>query len=402
MKFSFEISRTKKSAVTERILGNTSRWFGFGSIGRSQDITKIKEEAYFNPYAYMVINRIAKSVARLPYSVMIGDKEKKDGYIYKLLSRPNSQQYTTEFLESLTTELMMCGECIIVARKAVGFGQPQALEVLKSQYVTLYCVKGVVTRYDYNYNGTIETINPEDILHIRFHNPLYNDDRALRGFSPLHALELVVKASNSNFNAEASILENRGVSGFISGASENLPIGNKDKEVLQQQFNKRHSGSDKFGEIAIVQTPTQYTQVGANSTDLQLLASNVSKLRVICALYGLSSQIFGDTESSIYSNMKEAKIGAFTECYIPTAEFIYDQLNKFIEDTLNQKEKIVLKKSEIDAIKQVNKDLSDKIVNEVKAGILSQEQAFNQLYPELQFDINAKPQLTSNQNGQAN
>jgi HK97 family phage portal protein len=297
------------------------------------------------------------------------------------------------------------GECIISSVVPVGFSFPSELKVLKSQYVEVFVKnKTEIDYYKYTENGKITTYYTENILHLRLSNPIDNDERMFRGYSPLRVLESVFSASNSNFTAEAAFLENRGVQGFISNGSD-LPMLNNDKDELQKSFNRRHSGSEKFGQIAITNANLKYVAVGANPSDLQLLDSNISKLRVICATYGLSSQLFGDSASSTYNNMETAEKRAYTNCYIPLAKFFIDQINKWIQDTLKQSEKIKIGLDKIEVLNAVNKELSDKVINEVKAGILSQEQAFDLLYPksEIQFDsINAKPQTNVNQNQSGN
>lgn len=406
MRLSFEFSRNKTVnkdiEATSQLKQHLMSWFGTKSIVRTENREELKLNGFTNPYVYMVTSRISKTVSRLNYDFTINDKPINSGYVVDLMKRPNKNQYFSELFEAIALELVLMGESIVVFRKSTGYTKPQQIDVLKSQYVNLIVQNGEIIRYDYASMGKVEQIPPDQVLHIRFANPLYSDERSLRGFSPLTSLELVTNASNSGFNAEASIMENRGVAGFISGLSENMPLMKSDRDELQQQFDNKNAGSDKFGKIAIVSSPSQFVQVGASSTDLQLLDSNVAKLRVICSVYGLSSQIFGDVASSIYSNMETATKSSYTECYIPLANFICDQFNKFFTDTLKDKTVIKLDIEKIDVMKTINKELSDKVSNEVKTGILSPQQAIEILYPNLLYDKeNAKAQTGGANSGQA-
>lgn len=405
MRLSFEFSRNKTVnkdiEATSQLKQHLISWFGTKSIARTENREELKLNGFTNPYVYMITSRISKTVSRLNYDFTINDKPINSGYVVDLMKRPNKNQYFSELFEAIALELVLMGESIVVFRKSTGYTKPQQIDVLKSQYVNLIVQNGEIIRYDYTSMGKVEQIPPDQVLHIRFANPLYSDERSLRGFSPLTSLELVTNASNSGFNAEASIMENRGVAGFISGLSENMPLMKSDRDELQQQFDNKNAGSDKFGKIAIVSSPSQFVQVGASSTDLQLLDSNVAKLRVICSVYGLSSQIFGDVASSIYSNMETATKSSYTECYIPLANFICDQFNKFFTDTLKDKTVIKLDIEKIDVMKTINKELSDKVSNEVKTGILSPQQAIEILYPNLLYDKeNAKAQTGGANSGQ--
>ena len=401
-KISFSRSKQKEQSFSTDVAYKRAFWSDFFSKRKDdKTIEQLKNEAYGeNPYAYMVISKIAQTISRLSYEIKIGEKPINSGSFYDLWQSPNATQYTTELIEACIVELLTCGEIIIAQRVPVGYTTVEFLDVLKAQFVTIqHDAMNNITRYDYNYNNFIEQIAPENILHIKLYNPLYNDERALRGMSPLSVLERVTSASNSNFNAEASILENRGIAGFLTGGDAQMPLMPEDKKELQKSFDKKHNGSNKFGKMAVVNGNVKYVQVGVNSTDLQLLDSNVAKLRVICGMFNLSPQLFGDTSSSTFNNMEEAKKSAYTECYIPIANFFIDQINKWNQYTLKGKEKVNIDTKKIDALNTVDKTYSDKVVNEVKAGIISQEQALTLLYPDLIFDQNAKPQSNSIANG---
>lgn len=407
MKFSFEISRGRNKAINfdDSAKFSATRWIDgmkFWNKSSNKHIKKLKQEGWgSNPYVYMVINDIAQTVSRLTYDIKIGERPITTGNVYEVFNNPNSKQYTTEFLESLTTELLTTGEAIIYGGKPVGFNSIEEMTVLLSQCVEVFVSpsSNEIAYYQYTFNGKIIKYYPEEILHIKFANPIDTDcEKAFRGYSPLRVLDNVTSASNSSFNAEASILENRGVQGFITG-DHNLPMLDDEKEKAQQAFNKQNAGSDKFGKISVIGNNAKYIQVGANTADLQLLESNPQKLRVICGVFKLAPQLFGDTASSTFNNMEEARKSAFIKCYLPTANFIIDQLNKWFADVLNAREKIVINTDDIEAISKVDKVLSDKVTKEVQNGILSPQQALSILYPNLVFDKeNAKPITNGNQN----
>lgn len=399
MKFSFEISRGAKK--TESISINSERsafmeWLDgkFWTKNGSKQLDKLKKAGFDNPYVYMVISDIAQTISRLRYDLMLGEKQVTTGKLYELLARPNKNQYTTEFFESALTELLSTGEIFIAKTTSIGFNFPTELNVLLSQCVEVFVTtKNEIAYYQYTFNGVVTRYDTNDILHIKLSNPIdTNGEKAFRGYAPLRVLERVTDASNSNFNAEASILENRGVQGFISG-NTNMPLLDDDKELLQNSFDKRHNGSSKFGKIAVTSTEAKYVSVGANTADLQLLDSNPAKLRVICGVFKLAPQLFGDTSASTFNNMEEARKSAYIKCYLPLARFFVDQLNKWFIDSLKTKEQLTINEDAIELLKSINKDFSTKIVNEVKAGIISPQQALTLLYPDLQYDTeNARPQ----------
>ena len=149
----------------------------------------------------------------------------------------------------------------------------------------------------------------------------------------------------------------------------------------------------------------QYTPIGMNSVDMQLLDSNREWLRYIASIYGIDSSLVNDPEHSTYNNRKEAEKAAYVDVVIPTFNKVYNDIvqtflpmfytvpaiSPALDATMTINEKAVA------ALNQPNAVLSDKILKEVAAGVLTQEQAFSMLYPESDMVF----QATQNQNNES-
>jgi HK97 family phage portal protein len=166
-----------------------------------------------------------------------------------------------------------------------------------------------------------------------------------------------------------------------------IPLLATEQQKIQDDFDSRTTGAGKFGKILVSNSKLRYLEFGMSPKDLQLTGTNIDKLRTICSAYNVDSSLFNDPANKTYSNMTEAKKAFYTDCVLPWAEFIINNLNKYFAEKLKTDEKVVIDKSKIEVLKEVNKTLSDKVVQELSAGILTQEQALSILYPNMIFEV---------------
>ena len=123
--------------------------------------------------------------------------------------------------------------------------------------------------------------------------------------------------------------------------------------------------------------------MGMNPADLQSIETRIEHLRTICAMYNVDSKLFGDYAASTYNNMMEAKRAMVIDAVLPLANKINKKLIPFIGLDFNEFDVIwKIDKDKIPELAQPNLDLSNKIISEVNAGILTQQQGFQLLYPD--------------------
>ena len=196
-----------------------------------------------------------------------------------------------------------------------------------------------------------------------------------------------------------------GVAGMLSSKDANMPILQGEQEQLQRDFERRNTGASNFGKIHVTTAAMQWLPMGMNSTDMQLLDSNREWLRYIASIYGIDSSLVNDPEHSTYNNRETAEKAAYVDVVIPTFNKVYNDIvqtflplfyavpaiSPALDATMTINEKAVA------ALNQPNAVLSDKILKEVAAGVLTQEQAFSMLYPESDMIF----QATQNQNNES-
>src|SRR5690606_30943062 len=103
----------------------------------------------------------------------------------------------------------------------VNAGKPFSLHLLYPQYVIMHVSQtmgGMVHSYSYIIDGKViaEKIPVEDIIHIKYFNPLfsYQSDQ-YRGLSPLKVLSKRLTRIQSGMDASVAQLQNGGIPGII-------------------------------------------------------------------------------------------------------------------------------------------------------------------------------------------
>lgn len=352
----------------------------FGGNNATRNIKSYVERGYGkNPYVYMVVKKISDLTSRLPFVIVDANGKPQQDINYSLFLQPNEKQTTQEFIDALITELEVTGNAYI--RMVKVNNKPVELSILPTKKVTMtVSSKGVLQYYEYSEFTTTEKISPEDIWHIKFNNPTGSDSDRMVGLSPLQSAMQIVESSNDIFEAEGHLFKNRGVSTLLTNDSDR-PMLPKEKEDIQNDWNEQIGGASKYGSVKITTAKLRSIDIGLTPAQMQLSQNSIAKLRVIAACYGLSPMIFGDTERSTYNNMQEAEKAMYLNVIIPLAELICKELNLLFKQYFNTKNKIAVDKQLIDAIKSINTDLHDMVREDVKAGIITPEDAKLILYP---------------------
>ncbi len=290
-----------------------------------------------NSDVYSIVNRIGQTLSTIEielYRYTAKDKKEiESGNWYELFRYPNSNQSWQNFAQDCSLNLCLTGD-LFIEKIRVG-SQIVSFKVLKSLFVTITeNSNNEVLSYQYTESGKYRTIAKDDIIHIKHENPYTWSNY---GLSPLQAGFLSLQTSNECNIANANMLANRGVSGIISSPTNegSMSIRQEDATAIQKSINKKLGGSHKAGSMTVTSAQIEVHELGMSSSDLEIIRSQEITLRQLCRIYGANSQIFGDTESSSYNNMNEAKKSFYLDCVIP----ILSKIISGIENNLRQESK---------------------------------------------------------------
>ena len=294
------------------------------SFDEEQNITNYINEGYaVNPYVNQVINKIAKTIGRLPLNYNSPDVE-------SLLEKPNSSMFQNDFFEALITSLFATGNAFGYTEGNFMKSVPDEVKILNTQYLDPYFDgEGDFSYAIYdNGNGRQIKILPNELIHIKFANIIETGDDQWFGTSPLRALQKTYLASNEVINAQRHLFKNKGAIGFITSNDSQLPLTPKERNEIDKQFrDNRIGGSENYGKILTTSTPVTYTEVGKSPKDLMLDTASVSFLRIICSSFGVDSALFNDPQNKTYNNRLEAQRDYYNDVCIPLMNKLLQAFN---------------------------------------------------------------------------
>jgi len=311
-----------------------------------------------SPLVFIVANRIASKTSSIE-SVAVDpndhDKVIENSVLLEFLKKPNQKQNNKSFFRDIYKTLAPSGNVFIYKQDTIGLENDFTLQIWTPAKVDIKTNdNGVIVGYKYTDAFSMEIeVGPDEldnVLHIHYSDVCqYEENGAYYGLSPVEAMWIIIKSSDEKFNADASIFQNRGIAGILTNDTD-VPMLPKERQDTQDSFNADIGGSDRFNSIHVTNTRLRYLQTGMSPTDLKLLEGIISSLRLWCAAYGLPSQLFNDNESSTYNNVKEAKITAFQDCYLPTYELVSDELSPWLSRHLGVDEYLKPDLTKIDVL----------------------------------------------------
>ena len=336
-------------------------FFSFGSEG---NINKFIDAYGNNPLVYQIINRIATQTASIDVITVNNEGEKvEDGSVMELLNSPNETQTRIDFVTEVLVCYESCGNAYILHTEGMGMGNELTVLNPKQLIIELYR-NGEFYRYAYtDSHGNTSYYDYNEVWHFKSENTVNLSTKSVRmGMSPLQANWMVVKSSNEKFSAEASIFKNRGIIGILTNKSD-APMLPKERERLQNEFDKEAGGAEKFNKIKISSSDLSYIQTGMSPTDLKLLEGILSSLRILCAAYKMPSVLFNDNEQSTYNNVSEAKKSAYVDAYLPLADKFYTGLSAWLSMRLGVTEEVTANINSIPELKASTNDVLQAILS---------------------------------------
>ena len=367
------------------------------------DENAIKKGYLGSSVVYSIVRKIASGISSLP--IEIYDKANNEvidsGEVYDFVFSPNENQGFNEFWEQLVTFYVLNGECYdYLDADSIGFFKGRQL-VLPPQSVTIVTesqsIFSKVKKYQVNDGVNVQDLDPEYVMHVAMNNPTIQGLQTKNGLSPLQAAQNILNGSNNIEIAISEYFANRGVSALITPASGDMTqsLKPKDKTWLNSALNRVLGGAHKMNSNLVHDTPLNVQQLNASSSDMQTIENAIQLTRSLCAVFNFPSILVNDNSNSTYNNVKEAKKEAVTENYIPTFNKLasaYERkfLIRFGDYGLR------IKKEEIEVLNESPTERRKEAREDVKAGIITPNEARQEIGLEESSDPNMNIATTSN------
>lgn len=371
----------------------------------------IKEGFSYNTYIYSITNLIATLASDVKIDVVRIDNSGEEevlteGDVYDLHINPNNKQSYKEYSYQAVLFQLLLGNTFEHPIEAVGFKGVSETHLLYQSNLDIqvdYDITGAYPKsYQYTIGGKTYNLTSDELIHTKLFTPDINSSNPTLGISPLQAGFNTLSASNDILEADSSLIKNRGAIGMLTDRSQD-GMTSEEGEIVKEGLKKKIGGSHNFGGVNVTSANVDFLKFAMSPTDLKILESGVMKLRDLCSIYGVSSNLFNDPQSSTYNNIKEDNKRLYTNGVIPPLERFIDSRNKNVISKFNDDRytyKLKINTSEIEALQEDQLKAMTKaknrseIIRNVLSGIpesWSKESAIAQLKDSLEMsDDDAK------------
>ena len=341
-----------------------SGWSVFSSGKKTADLFDLSDHSVVlngyntNPYVYSVVNRLALLMSSIPIKVQKVVNEKShykykslppeerlsvkseklkeeafedapDHRLQQLLDRPNKQDGAGEFRYNYFINKLTTGNAFIEAIKPTESRPPTEIWNLPPLSVSLNESNNFydkILELYFNWGTTSKTIPKELFMHSKYYNP----DGSVWGLSPLSAARRAVKMINDGEDWNVALIQNGAKPDFVII----VPQGTKpeQREKLKKDWMDRYSGTDNIGKEPIIMEEDfmKFEALGYSVKDMDWANSNLTSMRKVYDVYGVSSESFNDPETKTMSNKKEAIRALYTDRVLPEYESFVDELIRWL------------------------------------------------------------------------
>ena len=359
------------------------------NFARVSNKTIINEGFIGNQDVYSVVSRCARLCSNVPLMIMNGDNEvfEDDEFYNFFYEKWGKSSGVNEGLYSVFLNLFLFGRAYILKNEeAVGF-VPTNQFVLPTQCVVPNVTTGGYfdepESYTFYDGSKTHTYYPDDLTIIKYYDPtdVLNNNN---GLSPLQATWKTVNAGNNRNEAESKLLENRGISGFISPKAANGDAGaigfrGAVLTSLREIFSRLTGGASKFNKVEVLEMATEFTQLGLDANDLKLIEMRLNHVRDICNVYGVPSLLFNDYQSRTHANYREAMKALYTDFVIPQVKLFINQYEKHTVKIFNnlqiQKYWIQINESNIEPLNPSADELRAAALEQYSRGLITKSEA---------------------------
>ncbi len=238
-----------------------------------------------------------------------------------LLARPNFHQSTTEFLQQGIVYQNIAGNWyIFLDRNNKSKQYPIALYNLRPDRVKIVPGERTLKGFMYYPEGKNEgvPILPEDMIHIKYPNPLDPLEGLGYGLSPIAPSAQSGDADNAVTRMLKLLFDNGTMLGGV--LKFNLSMDDEDVADARRRWQEVYGGVHNWGQVAILDNAGDFTPL---SVDLQKLTfkdidgRNEARVLGPLGVPGMLIGMPGAMERSTYANFEQADRVFWTNTFIP-------------------------------------------------------------------------------------
>ena len=268
-------------------------------------------------------------------------------------------------------------------------GQPRELHILRPDRMRIKPSKTrIPDAYEYVLNGKVveswdadPDTGASEVKHFKTWHP--QDD--YYGLSPLSAGAVDVDQHNMSAKHNYNLLLNGArPSGAVifkpkdeSGMTVQLTEGQR--QQLMSDLDLRFSGSSNAGRTMLLEGDFDFKEMGLSPKDMDFIQMKNMTARDIALVFGVPSQLVGVPDNQTYNNVSEARLALYEDTIIPLLKRVESDLNEWLGNDFNENVNIRYDIDAIPAMAERRKKIYENVVQAVREGILSRNEARDRL-----------------------
>jgi len=289
-----------------------------------------------------------------------------------LLKRPNGYQGQDQFFEQLFGMRFLTGEGIMWGNDGqVDEGQFTELLIMPSQFMDIVAdpndLFGIAGWYLTSATGNI-ALQKSDVLQWKSWNPQFDSVTRvhLRGVSPIKAAWNNYLMGKEASLAAAKLMANGGAKGALvpKAIGNQIPlVDEKTAANMQRALADRVNNNDRYGQVAMLQTPWEFLNFGLTSSEMALVDTLKFSLEQWCRVFSMPVVLFS-ADNMADNNYQNALRDLVTNTIVPMCAQLRDELNRWLVPRMGDKNVFI--DFDIMALPELQRDM-EKMVNGLKA-----------------------------------
>ncbi len=310
----------------------TDFYFNNMPIQTLQSLTRYVDEGYMsNEIIYSIVSKIAGTASNIPIKLYsTNGTEQKAHWALSLIDSPNEDTTLQELLYALYVYYLTTGNAYLYSpslmskERIEGWVLPSDLiEVISGGAV--HPIKG----YQLSYGTRGVTLPKRDILHMKMFNPQFMDGHFIYGLSPIKVAADIINSVNTG-NARMQQMLETGIPPFVLSAKSKDGLTDKQQSQLEASYKRKYNGTGKSNQPLLSNVELSVEKLGYSAVDLDIIAHYEAAQRVLCSIYGVSTILFNETDSTAYNNYSTAVVSFYDDVVKTLNSSFTSKLNRFL------------------------------------------------------------------------
>lgn len=236
-------------------------------------------------------------------------------WVDDLIKHPNDRYNARRFGKAWATNRLLFDDAWVYAPKSIGKNRnPSEMYVIPSWGVATDSEGAIKPLAGIKLVGHANTTTIE-LKDNGFESFGYSlDDTSFFGSSNIVAAAVYLEVMDKGMRRQDTALDNGGPAGIITPKGDKMGVLPQDADTLEERLNNK----EHINRLETLRIPIEYTALGSNPVDLNILAAHKEAVTVLCFLYHLPVDLYYGQAK--YENMKEAKKAIYEQQAIPLAE----------------------------------------------------------------------------------